>query len=277
MTSVHLAQALAVLRLEWKKSFFSKRGLWVYLLALMPVALFTAHSLIQMARGRPCDFGQDTTIFATAFQVFYLRLLVFFGCVGIFMNLFRGEVLDRSLHYYFLAPIRREVLLAGKFAAGLIAACVVFTTSTFLQFVGLYMHFDSVTIRDYLINGHGLAHLGAYLGVTALACLGYGSVFAVAGIRYRNPIIPAAVILVWEGINGFLPPLLQKFSVIYYLKSLCPLEISPDVPKFFQLLAVNADPMPAIFAIPGLLIVSLAVLAAGAAWLRRTEINYAAE
>ena len=277
MTWLHVSQALAVLRLELKKSFLSRRGLWIYLLALMPVALFTMHSVIQIVRGRPCDFGLDTTIFATVFQVFYLRLLVFFGCVGIFMNLFRGEVLDRSLHFYFLAPIRREVLLAGKFAAGLIAAVVIFTTSTFLQFVGLYIHFDSVTMRDYLVHGHGLMHLASYLGVTALACLGYGSVFTVAGIRYRNPIVPAAVILVWEAINGFLPALLQKFSVIYYLKSLCPLEISPDVPKFFQLLVVNADPMPAVFAVPGLIIVSLVVLAAGAMQLRRTEINYAAD
>lgn len=277
MTMLHVSQALAVLRLEWKKSFFSRRGLWIYLLAAIPVALFTMHSIVQIERGRPCDFGLDTTIFATVFQVFYLRLLVFFGCVGIFMNLFRGEVLDRSLHYYLLAPVRREVVLAGKFAAGLIAAVVVFTGSTLLQFVGLYAHFDSGTVRDYLLQGHGLMHLGSYLGVTALACIGYGSVFLTAGIRYRNPIIPAAVILVWEAINGFLPALLQKFSVIYYLKSLCPLEISPDVPKFFALLVVNAEPMPAAIAVPGVILVSLAILLIGAWQLRRAEINYAAE
>jgi len=277
MTTLHMSQALAVLRLEWKKSFFSKRGLWIYLLAGMPVALFAAHSIVQLELGRPCDFGLDTTIFATVFQVFYLRLLVFFGCVGIFMNLFRGEVLDRSLHYYFLAPVRREVILAGKFAAGLLAAVGIFVTSTAIQFFSLYAHFDSGTVRDYLFHGHGLAHLGAYLGVTALACLGYGSVFLAAGVRYRNPIIPAAVILVWEGINGFLPAILQKFSIIYYLKSLCPLEISPDVPKFFALLVVNAEPMPAAIAVPGVMIVSLAMLAAGAMQLRSTEINYSQE
>src|SRR5579884_4202391 len=277
MTMLHLSQALAVLRLEWKKSFFSKRGLWIYLLAGMPIVLFAGHTIVQLKTGRPCDIGLDTTIFATVFQVFYLRLLVFFGCVGIFMNLFRGEVLDRSLHYYFLAPVRREVVLAGKFAAGLIAAVLIFTTSTLLQFIALYADFDRTTVSDYLFHGHGLAHLGAYMGVTALACVGYGSVFATAGIRYRNPIIPAAVILVWEGINGFLPAVLQKFSIIYYQKSLCPLEISPDVPKVFELLVVNADPMPGYIAVPGLLIVSALVLLAGTVWLRKTEINYAAE
>lgn len=277
MTVLQMRQALAVFRLEWKKSFFSRRGLWIYMLALMPVVLFAGHSVVQLKTGRPCDFGLDTNIFATVFQVFYLRLLVFFGCVGIFMNLFRGEVLDRSLHFYFLAPVRREVVLVGKFAAGLVAAVVVFGTSTLLQFVGMYAHYDSTTLRDYMFHGNGAMHLTSYLGVTVLACLGYGSVFTAAGIRYRNPIIPAAAIVIWEGINGFLPAVLQKFSIVYYLKSLCPLEISPDVPKFFALLVVNPDRMPAAIAIPGLVLVSLALLTAGAWKLRRTEINYAAE
>jgi len=43
-----------------------------------------------------------------------------------FMNLFRGEMLDKTLHYWFLAPARREVLLAGKYGAGLIASTIIF-------------------------------------------------------------------------------------------------------------------------------------------------------
>ena len=70
--------------------------------------------------------------------------------------------------------------------------------------------------------------MAAYLGATVLACIGYGSIFLAAGLLFRNPLIPAAVILVWESINSFLPSLLQKFSVIYYLKSLCPIQIIPE-------------------------------------------------
>src|SRR5436190_20319569 len=121
------AQILAVIRLELRKTFFAKRGLWIYILAFMPLMLFTAHAINHR---RAPDFGEDTNVFATVFQFFYLRLAIFFGCVGIFMNLIRGEMLDRSLHYYLLAPIRREVLMAGKFLAGLISATVIFGTST---------------------------------------------------------------------------------------------------------------------------------------------------
>src|SRR5258708_37505960 len=44
------------------------------------------------------DLGRDSIMFAGVFQFFFLRLAVFFGCLGIFLNLFRGEVLDRSRH-----------------------------------------------------------------------------------------------------------------------------------------------------------------------------------
>ena len=42
------AQIRAVFRLEMKKTFFAKRGLWVYLLALAPVVPFLGHSLFEM-------------------------------------------------------------------------------------------------------------------------------------------------------------------------------------------------------------------------------------
>lgn len=37
------------------------------------------------------DFEGDREAFAGVFQYFYLRLAIFFGCLGIFINLFRGR------------------------------------------------------------------------------------------------------------------------------------------------------------------------------------------
>jgi ABC-type transport system involved in multi-copper enzyme maturation permease subunit len=277
MNPLWIVQVLAVLRLEMRKTFLSKRGFWIYLLAYLPVVLFTVKSIVEIKMNHNRDFGQDTNVFATLFQLFYLRLAVFFGCLGIFMNLFRGEVLDRSLHYYFLAPIRREVLLAGKFLAGVIATCLIFTTSTVLQIAGMYWSHGWRVFSDYLMNGNGLSHMAGYLGATVLACIGYGSIFLAAGIVFRNPLIPAAVILVWESINSFLPSLLQKFSVIFYLKSLCPIQIVPEAGTFLAMLSINTDPLPPYVAVPGLLLVAALVLVAASFQVRRMEINYATE
>jgi hypothetical protein len=186
-------------------------------------------------------------------------------------------VLDKSLHYYFLAPIRREVLLVGKFLAGIVATCVIFTTSTMLQIAGLYWSHGWRIFSDYLMNGNGLSHITSYLGATMLACIGYGSIFLAAGIVFRNPLIPVGAILLWESINSFLPSLLQKISVIYYLKSLCPIQITPEAGTFFAILSINADPMPAYLAVPGVLLVAAAVLVVASFQVRRMEINYATE
>jgi len=351
MISQWLIQIGLVMRLEMRKTFFSRRGLWVYLLALAPVLMFLVHSLSELSErkerralnaahpvssaalrsitrgmtisevvekvGEPfgkaefhrpnieLDFyrytdgesvfqfqfrngelmgineqdrdaiNKDSLIFAGIFQFFYLRLAIFFGCVGVFTNLFRGEMLDKSLHFYLLTPIRREILAVGKYFAGLIATVAIFCTSTFLQLFALSLHFDGSEISDYLA-GPGWGHVAAYLGVTAAACLGYGSIFLAAGLLFKNPIIPAATVLVWEGINMFLPATLKKISVIFYLQSLSPVVAPPDasMPALQRLLVTAAEPVPAAWAILGLLAVTIVVLAVAARKARKLEINY---
>src|SRR5437588_815085 len=213
-------QVSAILRLEIKKNFLARSGLWIYLLAAAPAVLLWAHAFLNLRDGRNCDLGRDSLIFAAVFQFFFLRLAVFFGCVGVFMNLFRGEMLQKSLHYYLLAPIRREVLLAGKYLAGVIMTAAIFCASTVLSLTFLLIHFHPSIVQQYLEAG-GIRDVLAYVGITALACVGYGAVFLVMGFLFRNPIIPAALVLVWESMNPFLPSLLKKLSVIFYLQSLC--------------------------------------------------------
>jgi ABC-type transport system involved in multi-copper enzyme maturation permease subunit len=225
------------------------------------------------------DMGRDSVMFAGVFQFFFLRLAVFFGCLGIFMNLFRGEVLDRSLHFYFLSPIRREVLVAGKFLAGLIATSVIFVTSELLQNVAFLWHLSPAARDLYLYHNHGLAHAASYLGITVLACVGYGAFFLVAGMLFRNPIIPTLVILIWEWINPFLPAVLRQISVIYYLKALCPVNIPtpPGMPALLAMLISNPDPISAPLALTGLLLLALLALYLSSVQVRRMEINYTTE
>jgi len=177
--------------------------------------------------------------------------------------------------------LRREVLVVGKFLSGLLAAAVIFGSSTLLQFVALYCYFSSNTLQEYLFHGHGLEHLAAYLGVTLLACVGYGSVFLAAGLLFRNPLIPTVLVLVWEAVNGFLPGLLQKVSVIFYLKSLCPVGIPEAITmskgNLLALIAVNPTPASPATAILGLLILCVVVLALSSLQVRRMQIDYGAE
>jgi len=268
-----LSQIGAVIRLELKKTFFSRRGWWVYLLALAPVGLTLLHSAsADRFRFRGHNAAQDTKMYAAMFQTYFLHLGIFFGCVGIFTNLFRAEMLEKTLHYYFLTPIRREWLVAGKYLTGLLVAAVLFPASAGLSMYLMGRH-QGTAWTDFLLHGPGLGQLLAYMTIAALACVGYGAVFLVAGLLFRNPMIPAAAVWVWENLNPFLPSFLKKISVIFYLKGLAPVSL-PGVPPPLSFLVVDTDPIPAAIAVPGLLLVSLAVLAYAAFAARKAEIAY---
>ena len=271
-TSPWARQIGAVLRLELKKTFLSKRGWWIYCLALGPVALTLIHWLFEARRGAGRhSMGEDSIIFAALFMFYYLRAGIFFGCMGIFSNLFRGEMLEKTLHYYFLTPMRREMLVAGKYLAGLAVALVLFVGSAALSFVLLGKHFGAAW-TDYLLHGPGLNQLGSYALVATLACIGYGAVFLMCGLFFKNPMIAAAVVWVWENLNPFLPTVLKKISVIFYLKNLCPVEVPVGPP--FNVMVIEADPSPFWVAVPGLLLLSLILLVYSGVSARNTEINY---
>ena len=269
--SLWAAQIAAILRLEVRKNFIGKRAILIYLLAAVPILLMAALSAqISWEQSHNNNIGEVNIIFANLYEGLILRTIVFFGCAWIFMNLFRGEVVDRSLHYYFLSPLRREVLVCGKYLSGLVAALVLFMVSTAGSLLFLYVGLGSAG-GSYFVDGPGKGQAMAYLGITALGCVGYGAAFLVIGLFFRNPIIPALLIYGWEFINFLLPPVLKKISVIHYLHSLSPVPV-PEGP-----FAMVAEPTPAYLSIPGLLIVTAAVLVLASFQIRRMEINYCGE
>ncbi|HEX8687104.1 MAG TPA: hypothetical protein VF654_11400 [Pyrinomonadaceae bacterium] len=269
--SLRARQTLAVLRLELRRNFLGRRALLLYTLAGLPLAVLAAVALFVVPDGELSSFGKLSNAYSVIYGGLILRTLLFFGCAWVFMNLFRGEVVDRSLHYYFLAPVRREVLVVGKYLSGLVATVTLFGTSTLGSFALLYFGLFPSQSMEYFFNGPGFGQALTYAGITVLACVGYGAVFLIVGLFFRNPIIPAGLIYGWEWINFLLPPLLKKVSVIHYLHSLAPV---PPPPGPF---AVLAEPTPAWISVPSLLIFTALTLALAGLHIRRQEISYAGE
>jgi hypothetical protein len=362
-----LRQAWIIARLELARVFLSRRGLWVYGLALLPAALFLIHGadvryrlaqyrragvapaavlesvhagmteeqVVQAAGKAPEDrqwrrrkwtereeggkriseskevrarrmvyfdgqrrfifyfedgvlrdlhrvqlmnFPEDREVFAALFGYYYLRLAIFFGCLGIFLNLFRGEMMDKTLHFWLLAPVRRDVLLAGKFLAGWAAATAIFSGGALAAFAAMLWPHMGAEGQAYW-QGPGPMHAFRYALAAAAGCAGYGSLFLAASLWIRNPVVPAAVLLLWEAARGFLPALLQKLTVLYYLESLCPAPapLDPEMPALLRLLLAPAAPLDPWLAVAGVAVFSTLVLRAAAAGVRRLEINYSTD
>jgi ABC-type transport system involved in multi-copper enzyme maturation permease subunit len=262
-------QARRLVRIDVRRNLFSWKASWIYFLAFVPTVVIFIHLLVQ--RHPTSEIGEDTNVLAGIVQFYYIRLGVFFGGLGIFSRLIRGEMIERSLHFYLLSPVRREVLLLAKFVAGSISALALFGTAIVAGFALMYAGFGAAG-QDYVFHGPGLGQLQTYLAIIVLACLGYGAVFLLLSMIFRNPTPAAMLVLGWEAINPVMPSLLQKISVASYLRHLMPVTVPGD--GIFALLTVQTEPVSASVAVLGLLLLIAAVLAYSCIRIRRLEIRY---
>jgi ABC-type transport system involved in multi-copper enzyme maturation permease subunit len=194
--------------------------------------------------------------------------------MGIFTWLFRGEMVERTLHYQFLAPVRKEVLVVGKFLAGAVISIALFEAAVLASFYLTYSRLGS-TGRSYVFDGPGLSQLGGYLLVTALACLGYGAVFLALSLLFKNPIIPGAMLMGWEAVAPIFPSWAQHLSVTFYLKHLCPVKLPVEGPM--AIFTVVAEPVAPFIAVLGLLCLTIAILVLSCFLIHRLEVTYTAE
>lgn len=260
------SQLRAIVRLELRKGF--RRSFGLLLLALAPLFIVALRMIVPGGVRDASDVAGATQFYAGFYQAFILRIVIFLACVSIFGNLIRRETLDRSLHYYFLSPVRRELLVVAKYVTGLIVSFGLFGLTAALSFVLTYLPHDSTAVSHFLFHGPGLGHLASYLLVTLLACVGYGAVFLFFGFFFKSPAMPALVVFGWEGIHFLLPPLLKEISVIHYLQSLCPVPV-PEGP-----LAMLSDAPAPWVSIVGLSALALVLVAVSAWKIRRMEITY---
>ena len=273
-----LEQIRRVVRIEVRRNLLSWRAGWIYFLAFVPAVLGLFH-LFVMLYFRPSgraeiEIAGDTNVLAGIMQFYYIRLAIFFGCLGIFSRLIRGEMLERSLHFYLLSPVRREVLLLAKFIAGAASAILLFGSAIVACFVVMFAGYGGAG-QDYMFNGPGMGQLEAYLGIAVLACLGYGAVFLLLSMLFRNPTPAAMLFFGWEFINPVLPSLLQKISVASYLRHLMPIQVPGE--GIFALLTVETEPVRAWVATLGLLCLVVVVLTFSCIRMRRLEIRYTTE
>lgn len=264
-------QIRALVRMDLPYHFLTTRSIWLYLLALAPVGISGIYTAVQTIKGPFGSLGGDVISFAGTFQILFVRFLIFFGCLAVGTFLVRGEILNKTLHFYLLLPVRREVFYLSRFVVGLLATSIVFMVSVTATYFLMLAH-RGTQFWTFFWQGQGLANLLDYLLVTVLACMGYGALFLLASLYVRNPLIPGAVFFVWEAINVFLPVPLQRISVIYYLKALSPVDVPAE--KFLALLMVPPDPISRGVAVAGLVVLSAAMVAIGAYRIRSAQVDY---
>ena len=81
-------QARRVTRIEVRRNLLTWKAWWVYFLAFIPALIILLHTVLD--HHPSSEIADDTEVLAGIVQVYYIRLGVFFGCLGIFSRLIRG-------------------------------------------------------------------------------------------------------------------------------------------------------------------------------------------
>ncbi len=264
---IRLRQLKAVFFLELKRLLRGREGRAAMFFAAAPVLLSV---LSLTVRHEPLSAGRAEHVFAVVFQNLVLQGTLFFACLFVFGGLVRGEQIAKTLHHILLAPVRREVLLLGKYLAAFAASSVAFCVGSTITYLVLLSDSGRHAAVAHLASG-GASRLAAYLLVTLLACAAYGAVFLAFGLWVKNPVFPAIAFWGWEHLNFLLPEGLKRLGLIHYLLSLTPVK----VPESF--LAILGDPLPAWIAVPVPLLLTAALLAFSAWRVRRMEVDYGME
>lgn len=265
--SLWIRQARAIARFELKRFVLARRWVGIYLMALAPVLLMYARFRIAPERGDVT--ANATQVFAALYQFFILEFGVFIACAVVFSQLFRGDILEKTLHFYLLTPARRGVIAVGKYLAGVVLVAGLFAVSTAAAHLAGYSGGGIFTA--FFFEGPGFAHLMRYLAVDVLATIAYGAVFLLLGLVFKNPGAPAFFLWGWETFSFALPSVLQRTTIAYYLQPILPVNVNKG--SFANLI----DPVSPIAGIAILVIVAVIFLSISGWCARLTQVTYSAD
>ena len=202
----------AVFDLALEGMVWSRRSVLMAFLMGLPIVFAIVYRTVLATRlpprVTPFDFYGGIVVF------YYLRFVVPLAALFYATALVADEGDGKTLTYLLTRPVRRESILAGKFAA------YVATTLSLALPAVVVTFFILMTARGRSGLGVAVPDLLRDLGVLALALLAYGALFTLMGVLLKRPVIPGLLFLfIWEFMAN-LPGYLPRLTLTAYLRSL---------------------------------------------------------
>ena len=247
----------AVFELAFDGLLWSRRSLVMGLLLGLPVLLGLLFRLAA-AKLPPQIGGPD--LYAVVVVLYYLRNALPLCALFYATALVADELEGKTLTYLLTRPVRRSAVFLGKFAAYLATTACLTLPALVLSF------FLLAGARGWAGLRGGAVDLLVDTGVVLLALVAYGALFAFLGVVLRRPTIPGLLFLfLWEMLAN-LPGYMPWLTVTGYLRSLV-----RHRPPAEGLAELFGQTIPAMTALPVLLVFSAVLLAASAGIFSRRE------
>jgi ABC-2 type transport system permease protein len=202
----------AVFELSLEGMVWSLRSLLMALLLGAPIVFGLVYRLVLIAKVPARVSGFD--LYAIIIAVYYVRNVVPLAALFYATSLVADEVEGKTLTYLLTRPIRRESILAGKFAAYVVTVLSFVLPATVVTF------FLLATARGLAGLGSNVPVLFQDLGVIALGVVCYGALFTLMGVLLRRPVIPGLLFLFpWELLANA-PGYMPRLTLSAWLRSL---------------------------------------------------------
>ena len=255
-------QFMAIFSLSLRRMMRSR---WAYLgFAIVPLAVIM---LILYFFPESEGLGSTKEKVNTAHQIYesllrsyFLHFMVFFIANIFGFSIMRSEIDNQTLHYLFLQPINRWLLILGKLSAYLLISSVVCITTLWLCYTLLMLDWVGVggLFEDLFKGGRGLILIKESLALS-LGLLVYGALAMMMACIFKSNAGYGFLLLCWESLLPWLPIALKKGTIMHYLHSLMPERLIAQQ-QFFSLLGVPTSTF-ACFMILGCVLLITLVLA----------------
>jgi ABC-2 type transport system permease protein len=203
--------ARGVFTLSLDAMVWSRRSLMMAVLLGLPIVVAIVYRILA-TRLPPQMSGFDTYAFILVF--FYVGNVVPLVALFYATALVADEVEGKTLTYLLTRPIKREAILAGKYAAYLATTLCLSLPAVILTF------FLLVTARGWTGIGGAVPDMFRDLGVVALTAAVYGAFFTLLGVSLRRPVIPGLLfVVIWEW-AVHLPGYAPRLTITGWLRSL---------------------------------------------------------
>ena len=241
---VRAALGLSLRRLAHSPTLLANTGI-----AAIPVLITLIIHLVGWQHSRPIrNIVKVHEIYEGFLRVLYLHFVVFFIANIMGSAVARQDREEQTLHYLFLQPGRRWMLIVGKLGAYLTASSLICVGSLWLTYLALGLPGcgTNAVVNDLFHQGRAVI-LAKESAVLMLGLLAYGTLAMLIGNFFKNATY-SLLLLGWEVFLPYLPSTLKFWTIAHYLQSLLP-ERMNEQSHMFEMLGEPAS-----------LAVSLAVL-----------------
>lgn len=264
---------MTIINLSIRRYLFT-RYMWVLIILGLTPCLFTGMiaiaKIIHEGYGRQPQISDMNQFMQMAFRLFYIHFVIFFVANIFGFLLLRREVDDRTLHYLFLQPVSKTLVILSKFVAFIIVTWIFLSATFLLMYVIMFIPYGiGVMSKDLFESGRAVSLIEeCFVMLVALAL--YGSISMVMGTIFKTAWY-GVIFYMWETALPYLPSTFKFFTISHYLQAITP-ERGAIPPHMFELYGEMPGPLHCVIAIVLILTVFIGITVF---LIRRYECRYA--